>query len=179
MLALTTQDPDVPVLNSRLKHVQFGIGGDTAVLGDIPAAVSTAYPAGSDPNATTGNEYKHYFNTDPLVSTLERPVRFSGGTNPYGSASPTDIWLSSTTQPNFLITNPAVGRVSVRVFISGAAGDIVYAPFSSVPITEAGLVVSGQADVNVPYNQVVSYVNFNTFNMTTTKDAELEWVVEF
>jgi hypothetical protein len=65
------------------------------------------------------------------------------------------------------------------LFISGAAGDIVYAPFTSVPLTEAGLVVSGQADVNAPYNQIVTYVNFNPFNMTSTKDAELEWVVEF
>ena len=180
VMALSMYDPDVPVLpNARIKHMQFGIGGSFASPGIIPAAVDTAYPAGFDPNATTGNEYRHDYNVDPFISTLERPVRFSGGTNPYASASPTDVWLTSPVQPNFLITQPAINQMSVLVFLDASAGDIAYGPFTTVPLTEAGLVISSQADMNVAYNQVVSYVNFVTLQLATTTSVEMEWIVSF
>ena len=180
VMLLNHADPDVPILpNSHVKYMQFGIGGSLASLPLIPAAVAAAYPAGFDPNATNGHEYRHDYNFDPPVSTLERPVRFSGGTNPYASASPTDIWLTNPVQPNFLITQPAINQMSVRVFLDANAGDIAYGPFNIVPLTEAGLVVSGQSNTNNAYNLVVSYVNFVTLQFTSTSEVEMEWVVSF
>lgn len=179
VLTYASYTPDVPLINSHLKHIQFGIGGELASLGAMPGDVATAYPAGDDPNATAGNEYVHTYNLSPLISTLERPVRISGGTNPYSTAAPTDVWLSSTAPPKFLITQPLPGVVSMRFFISGPTGDIVYSPFTTVPLSEAGLVVSGQADPNVPYNPVVSYVNFGTLQVTATMEIEMEWLVSF
>ena len=180
MLGLATQSPDVPVLPaSHLKHMQFGIGGQFATLAEIPVDVAAAYPAGFDPNATVGNTYRHDYNIDPAVGTLERPVRIVGGINPYATAAPTDVWLTFTTPPNFLITTPTSSTISIRCFLSAPSGDIAYAPFTSIPLTEAGLVVSGQADPNTPYNPVVSYVNFATLPLRSTTEAELEWVVGF
>lgn len=179
VLAHTLHNPDVPLINSHLKHIQFGIGGAYAILANVPVAVDTAYPAGEDPNATAGNEYVHTYNLNPLISTLERPVRLVGGTNPYGTAAPTDVWLSSTAPPKFLITQPTAGIVSIRFFISAPSGDITYGPFTTMPLTEAGLVVSGQADPNAPFNPIVSYVNFVTLQMTTTTEVEMEWRVSF
>ena len=178
MLTLNSYGPDVPAIaTSRLKHMQFGVGGN--LQGTIPVDVDTAYPAGFDPNTTTGNEYDHRYSIEPPISTLERPVRISGTDNPYPSADPGDVWLTDPTPPKFIVTFPTTFSVSLRYFISGADGDIVYAPFTSVPITEAGLVLSGDADINEAYNPVVTYVNFTPITLTADILAEIVWIVGF
>jgi len=180
MVSYSTIGPDVPIIaTSRLKHIAFGIGGKLQTLGAIPGDVATAYPAGFDPNATVGNTYDKDYPIFPLISTLERPVRISGGTNPYASAAPTDVWLTPTTAPKFLVTYPTTNSVSLRFFISTGAGDILYAPFTSVPVSEAGLVLSGDANIHAPFNLVAGYVNFSPLLLTSGLEVELAWVVSF
>jgi hypothetical protein len=179
MLSLSSHNPDVPVIpSSRLKHIQYGIGGVTQELGSIPANVNTAYPVGEDPQATDGHSYNHLFPIDPLITTLERPVRISGGTNPYDTAPNTDVWLTGTAAPKFLVTVSS-SSVSLRYFVSGSSGDIAYAPFTNVPITEAGLTLSGEATPNAPFSPIVAYVNFSPVRITATLDVEFVWTVGF
>jgi hypothetical protein len=178
MISYSSFDPDVPIIpTSRIKHMGFGIGGKNQNLVGIPGAVATAYPAGSDPNATVGNAYNHNYPILPPISTLERPVRLSGGSNPYGSAAPTDVWLTPPDPPKFLVTFPSATIASYLFFISGSAGDISYGSFTLVPISEAILVVSGDANVHTPFNQAITYVNFPPVEITSTIEVEFEWLV--
>jgi hypothetical protein len=166
MLALASYGPDTPVVaSSRIKYMQFGIGG--VGQGTIPGAVDTGYPAGEDPHATVGNTYDHAYPEVPLIGTLERPVRFSGGTNPYDTAAPGDVWLSTPALPKFFVEHPSDTSVSIKCF-------------TEVPLAEAGLVVSGSADVNDAYNPVVAYVNFaEPLILMDEVEAEVTWVVSF
>lgn len=89
-----------------LKHIAFGIGGVKQILpyiADIPP-MSVSYPAGYYPAVTNGHQYNHFIPVSPLIQTLERPVRISGGTNPYGSAAPGDVWFTSPPPPGFIRT---------------------------------------------------------------------------
>src|SRR5215204_2983307 len=90
--SLSAQDPDVPVVDTRPKYLQFGVGGKTQSL-SIDAAIDAAYPTGEDPYGTNGRQYDHAYPTSPAISTLERPIRRTGGTTPYPGA-PSDEWLT-------------------------------------------------------------------------------------
>jgi hypothetical protein len=177
VLAYASYGPDTPVVpTSRIKYVAVGVGGKQH--GALPGAVATAYPAGFDPNATTGDKYNHTFPESPLISTLERPARFSGGTNPYGSAAPGDVWLSTPALPKFFTQRPGNGVLASHLFIDGAAGDVAYGALPSVPLSEAGLVLSGDANVNTPFNPVVAYIDFPPkLTITNVVEAELTWLV--
>lgn len=177
MMAYQSLSPDVPFETKRLKHMAFGIGGNLQSMVIDPVA-DTAYPAGADPNATNGKEYNHLYPIEPLISTLERPVRISGGSNPYATAAPTDVWATDPTPPKFLVTNPAVGQVTVRFFIEPLSGDLVYAPFTEIPLSEAGLMLS-DVDVNEPFEQVIAYVNFATLLLVAQAEVEVTWNINF
>lgn len=179
MIAYTSFSPDTPVIaSSRIKHMTVGVGGN--LQGTIPAPVITGYPAGFDPNVTTGNQYSHTYPDSPLISTLERPVRFSGGTNPYASAAGGDVWLSTTSLSKFFTQRLGNGVLSIKLFISGSGGDVSYGTFTNVPLSEAGLVLSGDANINAAYNQVVAYINFPPkLVITNVVEAELTWLVSF
>lgn len=179
MLSYSSFGPDTPlVATSRIKYVAVGVGGKQH--GALPAAVDTAYPAGFDPNATTGDKYDHLYPVSPPISTLERPVRFSGGTNPYNTAAPGDVWLSDPTLPKFFTQFPGNGVAAIHLFIDGAAGDVSYGALTSVPLSEAGLVLSGDADINTPFNQIVAYIDFPPkLTITNVVEAELTWLVQF
>ncbi len=178
MLTLSSFGPDTPLIaSSRIKYMTVGIGGNQQ--GTIPAAVITGYPAGFDPHATTGNTYDHTYPEAPSIGTLERPVRFSGGTNPYASAAGTDVWLSTPSLPKFFVEYPTAFSVSIKLFISGSDGDVSYGTFPSVPLAEAGLVLSAGSNINAAYNSVVTYVNFDPLIITNVVEAELTWLVGF
>lgn len=169
---------NTPLEESRLKHIAFGIGSVHQGVALDPA-VDAAYPAGFDPHATAGNEYNHRFPLEPLISTLERPVRLTGGTNPYDTAAPSDVWLSDPTPPKFLMTLPSPGSVTLRYFLEPGV-DIIYAPFTAMPLTEMGLATNAAAtDVNTPFNTVVAYVNFDTLMLTSSIEVEVAWEVNF
>lgn len=174
MIALVSHGPDVPITSARLKYMTFGIGG--VQQGAIPGAVSAAYPAGEDPNTTTGNEYDHTYPVSPPIGTLERPVRFSGGTNPYSTAAPTDVWLSDPAQPKFFVYQADDVTTALKCFIRGMDGDISYSTLTSVPLAEAGLVLN-TGDDNEPYNPVMAYVDFEPLDITDEIEAEVTWLV--
>lgn len=176
LLAFASYGPDTPLTSERIKHMQFGIGG--VQQGSIPGGVATAYPAGFDPNATTGNEYDHTYPTNPPINTLERPVRLSGGTNPYNTAPGTDVWLTSSSMPKFFVGFPNSTSVSFKYFIRGMDGDISYGSLTQVPVSEAGLVLSS-GNINTAYNSVVAYVDFTPLQITASIEAEVTWIVGF
>lgn len=168
--------PDTTVTDARIKYMQFGIGG--VQQGAIPGGVTTAYPAGFDPNVTAGNAYNHEYPIAPPIGTLERPVRLSGGTNPYNTAPGTDVWLTSTAMPKFFVDFATPQAVGFKYFIRGMDGDIAYGALTEVPIAEAGLVLS-TGNVNAAYNPVVAYVDFEPLDVTDDVEAEISWYVSF
>lgn len=177
LLSLASFGPDVPVTSERLKYMQFGIGG--VQQGAIPGAVDTAYPAGFGPIVTTGNEYDHSYPESPKITTLERPVRFSGGTNPYDTAPGTDVWLSDPAMPKFFVQYPTDFSVALKIFIRGMDGDIAYGAIPEVPLAEAGLFLS-DADINEAYdNLAVAYIDFEPLTITDEIEAEVTWIVSF
>ena len=83
LIALASYSPDTPERNDRVKYMGFGIGGTRQVAPGVAntAPLVVAYPG---TNAQT--------DTDPLVTTLERPVRVSGSTtSPSSPYNPADV----------------------------------------------------------------------------------------
>lgn len=167
-----------PLDTRRIKYMGFGIGGNeqSSVVSSVPP-VSTAYPPGFDPNATTGSEYRKEYPIDPLITSLERPVRISGGVVPY-PGDPGDVWLVQ--DPNFVNYIPAPGVMTFQGVVDGAAGDMLYGPFIEMPLSEVGLFLS-DADVNDDYNpgKLVAYYSFGTIMLTVGVKLELVWTVSF
>jgi hypothetical protein len=97
---------DVSAEERGVKHIAFGIGGYKQRLPTIADAppMSQAYPAGQDPNGTNGHQYRDDYPINPLIRTLERPVRISGNSQPYGSADPGDVWFTQPPPPGFIRT---------------------------------------------------------------------------
>lgn len=165
-----------PLENRRICYMGFGIG---SILQTTPIAFaapySTDYPAGSDPNTTSGNEYDKEFPTNPPVTSLERPVRITGGTAAY-PGDPGDVWLVETPKfANFEVTN---GVMKFHAIVDATAGDMVYGPYTEVPLSEVGLFLSG-ADVNDAFNEneLVAYYSFGTILLSAGFILELVWTI--
>ncbi len=172
--------PDVPERTDRVRYMGFGIG--SVAQGDISSVsappFSTSYPAGDDPNATTGNTYNKDYPISPMISTLERPVRVTGGTNPYSTAPPSDIWLVE--HPDFFTTHQSLTSVNFHGIVSGPDGDVAYGPFTSVPLSEVGLFTDAvPVSPFVPFSPLVAYFSFDTIPMTPDTVVELIWTVSF
>lgn len=179
LLTYSSFGPDTTVEDDRLYHLQFGIGG-VSQQSVIDATADAAYPAGYDPHATNGRQYNHKFHVEPDIGTLERPVRLTGGSNPYPSADPGDVWTTDPTSSNFYVTHPVPTTLAVRYFVDAGSGGIVYAPFTVMPLTELGLVVGpAGANPNTPYNTAVAYVNFATLQLDASMDLEVVWNINF
>lgn len=188
-IALTSFGPDVAERTDRLRYFGAGIGGNRQV--GIPiAAVDTAYPAGSDPFTTTGKEYSKSFpfihdigpplSHSPLT-TLERPVRITGGSNPYGSAVVGDRWLVDT--PDFFTSHLTLTEATVHAVIDGTGGDIAYGGFTDVPLSEAGLFMDeagvDPTDGTVPFKPLMAYITFDTITLNSSLQLEFIWSVRF
>lgn len=188
-IALSAFGPDIPEREDRIRYLGVGIGGyQQGAL--IPAAVDTAYPAGSDPFATTGVEYREDFPfihdsgppvTHSPLTTLERPVRITGGSNPYSTAAVSDRWLVDT--PKFFVTHLTLSELTVHATIDCTAGDVVYGSFTDVPISEAGLFTDEVAvdplDGTTPFKPLMAYVTFDTISLSASRVLELIWSVRF
>jgi hypothetical protein len=172
MVGLGSFGPDTPERSDRLKYFQLGMGSKEGGVSGDPQ-VSATYPAGSDPNATAGNEYDRDNPTQPPITTLELPVKKSGSTTAY-PGNPADVWLFGPTD-GLVVTHQDNISVSVHVPIDTSGGDItgIWAPPELVEITEAGLLLSS-ADINEAYNVVVAYVSFA--NITLDDDTQLEFI---
>lgn len=180
-------DPMLTERSDRLRYMGLGIGGSkqSSPLVSAPP-LSTAYPVGLaetfySPDYTlygysNGTEYRSENPTSPLIKTLERPVRISGSSLPYASAPPTDVWRVEP--PKLYLTHRSTQDVTVHAIVDATAGDVVYSPFTAVPISEAGLFLS-TAGTSTPYAQLVAYVTFATILLEATDDVEFTWQVRF
>lgn len=176
LISLQTADPDTTTEVRRPKHLQLGVGGSDATV--LPVDIDTAYPAGFDPHTTNGKQYNHSYPVAPRITTLERPIRVSGGTTPY-PGDPGDVWLSAAALPGFYVTNPDPKTVALRYRVDLAGGQYLYAPFTLIPLTEMGIVLSTTADPTVAYNEVAAYVNFDLLELTSALELEVTWFIHF
>ena len=170
----------LPERSDRLMYMGLGIGGKhRSPLATVPP-FSVSYPAGSDPNATMGNEYDPDSPLHPPISTLELPVRFSGGVVAYPGA-PGDMWLIGP--PGLYTTHCVVPASRTDVTVHAAAdpsgGDYTYGWFSQMPISEAGLYLDSAISSGVAYNALVAYVSFDTLLLDKTSYVEFIWHVRF
>lgn len=161
LIAYQTLSPDVPEEDYRIKYMGFGIGGTRQLITPVTAPVGTAYPG---TNAQT--------DTDPTVTTLERPVRISGSsaTTP-GLAG--DIWIGTVQAPvtHSLPTETTFSRLFTQLEIS-------YNPFLSVPLSEVGLFVASSDPGNFA-NPMVAYDTFDTISKTSAFELEVQWTIRF
>jgi hypothetical protein len=155
--------PDTPERNDRIKYMGLGIGGtrQLALTTANTPPLSTAYPGS---NAQT--------DTDPTVTTLERPVRISGSSNPYPGLGG-DVWLGQ-------VQAPGVHATATEVTFSRLFGqtDVSYSPFLTVPLSEIMLYTSA-ASPGVFNNTGVAYDTFDTISKTNAFDFEVAWTVRF
>ena len=166
LIALTSYGPDVPERNDRIKYIGFGIGGTRQVAPGVAntAPMSVAYPG---TNLQT--------DTDPSVTTLERPVRVSGSTTaPSDPYNPADVWLGTIQAPP--IHNTPTQVTFRRLFLQT---EISYSTFATVPLSEVMLFTSAANPVGVPLNTGVAYDTFDTISKTGALELEVEWTVRF
>lgn len=164
LIAYLSFGPDTPERNDRIKYMGFGIGGTRQLAPSVAnfPPMSTAYPG---TNAQT--------DTDPTVTTLERPVRISGTTSvpPYNAG---DVWLGQIQAPSPHVTP---SEVTFRRLFSTA--EISYSTFLTVPLSEVALFTSLANPVGVPLNTAVAYDTFDTISKTGAFELEVAWTVRF
>lgn len=161
LIGLQSLSPDVVQEDNRIKYMGLGIGGTrqlapaTANSGDLLAD----YPG-------TNNQT----DTDPTVTTLERPVRVTGGS---GAPAAGDMWLETCQVPTDHPT--ATSAVFRRVFTQI---EVSYSPYLTVPMSEIGLFHAG-ADPEYYLNNPVAYDTFDTISKTVAVELEVEWTIRF
>jgi hypothetical protein len=160
----------------------LGIGG---VLQTDPrvssAPLSVDYPTGFGPNHTNGHRYDKQYPIKPgyVVSTLERPVRITGGATAYPGA-PGDRWLTDHTDATrFQVMHRTTTSATFRGFFDCTAGELVYAPFTVMVPSEVGLFTSAADELGNPYCELFAYYNFATIELGATSQLEVYWRVEF
>lgn len=166
LIALVSYGPDTPERNDRIKYMGFGIGGTRQIAPGVAnvAPMSTAYPG---TNLQT--------DTDPSVTTLERPVRVSGSTTtPSGPYNPADVWLGTIQAPP--IHNTATQVTFRRLFTQT---EVSYSSFVTVPLSEVMLFTSAANPIGQPLNTGVAYDTFDTISKTGALELEVEWTVRF
>lgn len=163
LIAYASFGPDTPERNDRIRYMGVGIGGTRQVaLGVANAApLVTAYPGS---NART--------DTDPTVTTLERPVRLTGSSNAYPGLGG-DVWVGQVQAPATHVTATEV--TFKRLFTQL---EVSYNPFLTVPLSEVGL-FTGAANPNVFNNLLVAYDTFDTLSKTNAFELEIDWTVRF
>lgn len=183
-------DPVFPERSDRLRYMGFGIGSNRQdnPLADL-APLLTSYPPGyaeeryppdfSLSGYTNGKEYSQELPVAPLVNTLERPVRISGGILDYGSAPSTDTWRLGP--PSLYFTHQSSQDVTVHAIVDASgSGHIAYSPFNlGVPLTEAGLFTDVVGATGTPYSPLVAYVSFDTIMIDENDTLEFIWQVKF
>lgn len=163
LISLTSFSPDTPVRNDRIKYMGVGIGGTQQL------ALGAANSAPVSPPYTGTNSQT---DTDPTITTLERPVRLSGSATSYPGISG-DVWVGEVQVPPDLTSSTEV--TFQRVFSSG---EVNYGQFLSVPLSEIGLFTSAADPVNY-LNNPVAYDTFDTLSKTAAVDLEVVWTIRF
>lgn len=156
---LTTERDD------RVRYMGFGVGGTKqSSLGVANSApIVTAYPG---PNLQT--------DTLTTVTSLERPVRISGGSTAYPGVGG-DVWMGQVQAP-VVHSSPLPTTATFSVLL--AETDISYSPFLSVPLSEVGLFTNAVSP-NVYNNTAVAYDTFGTITKTAAVEFQINWSVRF
>lgn len=166
LISLLSYGPDMPERNDRVKYMGLGIGGNRQVAPSVANSppMSVAYPG------TNGQT-----DSDPLITTLERPVRVSGTTtgptDPYDVG---DVWLGTIQAPPAHSTSREV--TFFRLF---GQTEVSYSSFTSVPLSEIMLFTSAAVPIGQPHNTGIAYDTFDTLSKTGAFELEVEWTVRF
>lgn len=180
MLGYQELTAPTPERSDRLRYVGVGIGSAQQNRPDLAdaGALAAAYPAGYDPHSTNGHEYRKSFPIDPLITSLERPVRITGGTNPYATADPSDVWLVDS--PALFFTHMSLYEVTVHAQIDCGAGELIYGSFDPMPLSEVALFTDQEGvEKNIPYSLCVGYFSFDTILVDSNNMLEFIWRVRF
>jgi hypothetical protein len=155
--------PLTPERNDRIQYMGVGIGGTRqlalGVANSPPCSVS--YPGS---NAQT--------DTDPTITTLERPVRVSGGSSTYPGLGG-DVWLGQVQAP---ATHGTATEVTFNWLMQDT--DVSYSPFLTVPLSEV-MLFTADAEPSIYNNTGVAYDTFDTLSKTNAFDLEIAWTVRF
>ena len=173
LIAYQSYNPDVVQRNDRIRYMGFGIGGTR----QLALAKANTSPIGGSGNAyeaygATGVGGNAQTDLDRSVSTLERPVRVSGGSTRYPGVSG-DVWVGLIQAP--AQHNSGTSVTFTRLFLSE---EVSYLPFASVPLSEVGLYTSG-ADPGFYLNPLVAYDTFDTLSKTSAISLEVTWTFNF
>lgn len=172
LLGYSSYGPLTPEQTNRISYMGFGVGGTKQ---------STYSVANNDPillhypgtNLTT--------DTEPGVTKLERPARFSWATGPLaptiggGGAliyDPGDVWLRQVQVPTHPITT------SATFSIVASTSDFNGGYYLAVPLSEIGL-FQREANVNVYNNSPVAFDTFDTIQETGAFDLNVSWTIRF
>ena len=164
LIGYATLYPLTPYRNDRVRYMGVGIGGtrqDSLVRANSSPLVE-AYPG------TNGQTDK-----DPTVTRLERPVRISGSSTNHPTYLSTDIWLGQVQAPPVF---PSGTEVQFKRMFG--IGEISYAPYLTVPLSEVALYTSA-AEPNVYNNVAIAYDTFDTLTKTDAFDLEIVWTLKF
>jgi hypothetical protein len=160
--------PVTPENDNRIRFMGLGIGGNRQLQLSIAnsAPMSVHYP---------GTNVQS--DTDPTVTTLERPVRVSSVGAPIPPPySATDVWLGQVGAP--ATHNTPTSTTFVRLF---SETDVSYGPFLSVPLSEVGLFLYSPSStyINLPNNTFVAYDTYDTLMKTSAFSLEIDWTIRF
>jgi len=163
LISYQSLSPDVAFRDDRVRYMGFGIGG-TRQLALGAANALPISPPYSGTNAQT--------DTDPLITTIERPVRVRGSTTAYPGIAG-DEWIGSIGSAD-PFSSPT--RVTFRRLFTQT--EISYGPYVSVPLSEVGLFTSA-ADPSNHQNTMIAYDTFDTISKTTAFELEVVWTIRF
>lgn len=163
LIALQTIGPDVAERSDRVKYMALGMGGtkQLALAHANSAPYGVAYPGS---NVQT--------DINPAVTVLERPVRVSGSETTYPGIAG-DAWVGSVQAP--AVHGTAYEATFTRVF---QQAEISYGSFTSVPLSEVGLLTSAASSSNY-LNTLVAYDTFDTISKTGALELQITWTLKF
>ncbi len=163
LIAYSSMSPLTPEDNDRVRYMGFGIGGTRQLA---PGTANTAPLITSYPGTNSNTD------TDPTVTTLERPVRVSGGSTTYpGSAG--DVWVGEIQAP---ATHATATEVTfIRLFTQE---EISYLPYLTVPLSEI-MLFTNAADTGYYLNTGIAYDTFDTLSKTLAFELQVEWTIRF
>jgi hypothetical protein len=157
--------PDVPYINERIKYMGVGVGGTRQLALMQSANIAPIVPDYAGTNIQT--------DTDPTITTIERPVRISGGT---GAPAAGDVWVGVIGSSDPFPALPAFGEVTHRRIFGPL--EVSYAPYLSVPLSEIGLYTAA-ANPELSNNKAVAYDTFDTLSKTVAISIEAVWTIKF
>lgn len=173
LIAFASYNPDVYQRDDRVRYMGLGIGGTRQLALTTANSAPIGGPGDAyEANSATGIGGNAQTDLDRTVTTLERPVRVSGGVTNYPGVS-SDQWLGLIQAP---VQHPSgTSTLFSRVFLST---EVSYMPYASVPLSEVGLFTSN-ANPNFYLNTLIAYDTFDTLSKTSSISIEVDWTFNF